>query len=115
MDKTVAGLIGAIGALAAASPAQAANAMPLNVETALHAASYADLLKPIPNALALMKADAAAKATLLPDAAEGDATVQDVQLQIILPGRHHHHHHHRYWRRRYNHHHHHHHHHRYYR
>ncbi len=107
MDKTLAGLIGAIGALAASAPAHAATGAPMDAAAALHANSYADLLKPIPNALALMKSGV----TLLPPATEGEAAVQDVQLTIVLPHRHHHHHHHRYWRRRRYHHHHHHHHH----
>ena len=100
MDKTVAGLIGAVTALAAAVPSQAATAVPLNVEAAMQASSYADLLRPIPNALALLKASATveANAALGAPASEGQPTVQEVQY-------HHHHHHH--YRRRHHHHHHH--------
>jgi len=100
MDKSVAGLIGAVGALVAGS-AQAATAVPVTVSPVLQASSYADLLKPIPNALEVLKAQAEAA----PPAPGGDAepTVQTVQYY-----HHHHHHHHHY--RRYHHHHHHHHH-----
>ena len=89
MDKTLAGVLGAITVLAA--QAQAAPAAPPTLDAAMQASSYADLLRPIPNAAALLAAE--------PDA-EPAATVQTVQY-------HHHHHHHRY-RRRYHHHHHHH-------
>ncbi len=103
MDKSVAGLIGAVTALAAAVPSQAATAVPLPVDAAMQVSSYADLLTPIPNALALLKASATAEAeaNLEAPASEGQATVQEVQY-------HHHHHHHHHYRRRYHHHHHHH-------
>jgi hypothetical protein len=98
MEKHVAGLIGAVSALVAAAPAQAATAQPVSVEAALQASSYADLLKPIPNALALLKTAAAVPAAP-PLAPSGEAMIEPVQY-------HHHHHHHR---RHYHHHHHHHH------
>ena len=109
MDKTLVCLVSAVGALAAAGPASAAvSAAPL--ADAMRATSYADLLKPIPNAVALMKQavadDAERDAATL--ATEPQATVQDVQV-IILPN--HHHHHHRYYRRHRHYHYHHHHHH----
>ncbi len=87
MDKTVAGLIGAVTLLAAADQALAAMPAP----TGLKAAMQAD------------KADLA-KAELLPAASEGEATVQEAQYYY----HHHHHHHHRFYRRFYHHHHHHH-------
>jgi hypothetical protein len=90
MDRKIAGLLGAFGALAAGSPAMAETPA---LEGVMHAASYADLLRPIPNASALLQASDAAMA-------EGPANVEMVQY--------HHHHHHRY-RRRYRRHHHHHH------
>ncbi len=100
MDKTLAGLLGAVGALVAVAPA--AGAAPLGW-SALQASSYADLFKPIPNAVAVLHAvDAGAGET-----AEGSALVQTVQYYH----HHHHHHHRRFYRRRYHHHHHHHHHH----
>jgi hypothetical protein len=97
MDKTVAGLIGAMSALVAAVPGQAAMSRPLTVEAAMEASSYADLLRPIPNALALLRAAAAAQAESGSTApvSEGEATVQEVQF----------HHHHHYRRRHYHHHH----------
>jgi hypothetical protein len=94
MNKTIAGLIGAAGALAAAAPGAAA--------PVLHASTYAELLRPIPNALATLRA-------MDQDLPEGQ--VEQVQLRRVvraLTG-HHHHHHHRYYRRRHHHHHHHHH------
>ncbi|TLU73178.1 hypothetical protein [Lichenicoccus roseus] len=98
MDKNVLFLLGAVGALASAAPARAEMATIDNALTP--AASYADLLKPIPNALQVLHSEAAA-AEAAPQATA--PAVQDVQL--LLP--HHHHHHHRYHRRRHYHHHHH--------
>ncbi len=102
MDKTVAGLLGAVGAMVASTPGQAM-VQPAPTASVLEAASYSDLLRPIPNALEILQAM---------DGASGpDAYVQQVQLRRVLrdlTGRHHHHHH-RYYRRRYHHHHHHHH------
>ncbi len=101
MDKKLAGLLGTVGVIAASLPAAAA---PVDARPALQASSYADLFKPIPNAIAVLDA-----ADSQPAAAEPAAPglVQTVQYY-----HHHHHHHHRYIRRRrYYHHHHHHHHH----
>ena len=104
MDKSLAGLIAAASVLAspAVTPADAATGA-----TAMQATSYSDLLKPIPNALALLReSDSAAS---LDGTAESRAAVQDVQYWYYNRRRyHHHHHHHRYW---YHHHHHYHHHH----
>jgi hypothetical protein len=61
MDKTIAGLIGAVAGLATASGAQAEVNPPAPSE-ALHASSYADLLAPIANPVELLKADNAARA-----------------------------------------------------
>jgi len=106
MDKNVAGLIGAMGALVAgtalgttagSATAQAATAGPVAVSAAMQASSYADLLKPIPNALALLKEQA-------PTEAESPAEIQQVEFFR----HHHHHHHHHHHRRRHHHHHHHH-------
>ena len=106
MDKTVAGLIGAVAALATATPQHASAAVPQTVEAAMQASSYADLLKPILNALDLMQASAEASdgRAATQSTAEGAALVQPVQYY-----HHHHHHHHRYYRRRFHRHHHHHH------
>ncbi len=95
MDKKIAGLLGAAAAFTAANSAQAAAPAPTGLEPA---ATYRDLLEPIPNALALLKSEET-QSTEAP--ATGNARL----------AQHHHHHHHRWWRRRYHHHHHHHHHH----
>ena len=86
MDKRIAGLLGAAAVVTALSGVQA-NAAPAQ------AASYADLLQPVPNAVSALQADDERRA------AEPEARVQLAQY-------HHHHHH---WRRHYHHHHHHHH------
>lgn len=115
MDKQLAGLLGAMGALTAVAPSQAA--VP-GFDEAMRAESYADLLRPIPNATALLEESNALAA------AEPRPAVMEVQY--YHHHHHHHHHHHRfyrpgyygpavplrgYYRPRYHHHHHHHHHH----
>src|SRR5215471_16546129 len=57
MDKKIAGLLGAVAALTSVPAAQAAAPTPPNPTEAMRAASYADLLTPIPNAVALLDAD----------------------------------------------------------
>lgn len=107
MDKTLAGLAGAVGALAVASGAQAATRAPVSYNDALRADSYADLLKPIPNAMEILSA-----AQSDPALAEATAPAEPEVMQVQY-WRHHHHHHHSYYRRYnrgYYHHHHHHHH-----
>ena len=100
MDKKLAGLLGAVGALASLDAAHAA-AITNDPTTTLAARSYADLLNPIPNATAKLKAA---------DEADGTARVR------VAENAHHHHHHHSYHRERkivvapHRHHHHHHHH-----
>jgi hypothetical protein len=87
MDKKIAGLLGAVAALAMMDAAQAASAPTQNPAEILKASSYGDLLAPIPNAVALLRAvDTAGGAT---EAAELSSGVQVAQY-------HHHHHHHRY-------------------
>jgi hypothetical protein len=109
MDKKLAGMIGMVSVLAV--PATAATAPPVDMADALQAHSYADLLKPIPNAVDLLKAaDAAARVAPGEAAPIGDATVQPAQFVIYLGSRRHHHHHHHHHHRYYHHHHHHHHH-----
>jgi hypothetical protein len=91
MNKVV-GMVGAISGLAALDGAQAATIESPN--TALPAAkSYAELLEPIPNALAVLRAEAARSA----QEAEADASAIPVQYR-------HHHHHNRWWRRHHHHH-----------
>ena len=91
MDKKVAGLVGAISAVSAMGAIPPASAK--DVVEVMTPRSYAELLQPIPNAVALLQADDLAR-----DRSEGG----NVQLAQW-----HHHHHHRWWRR-YRHHHHHH-------
>jgi hypothetical protein len=109
MDKSLAGLLAVASVLAV--PAQAATGPAVNVDAVMQVSSYADLLKPIPNALAVLRASAAAGVEAKPvqPAADGEPGVEQVQYWYY---RHHHHHHHHDWwyRRRYHHHHHHHHH-----
>jgi hypothetical protein len=92
MERKIAGLVGAIATLGVVNVAQAAPAPePAHV---LKAASFADLLKPIPNALAMLQA--------VDQAAPVRPAAAGVQL-----ARHHHHHHHQHYRRPRHHHHHH--------
>jgi hypothetical protein len=107
MDKTLAGLVGAVATLttmnARAAPPQSDPGRVLRVR------SYAELLEPVPNALAVLKADDAARN-------EARTTLQKTQYYY-----HHHHHHHGFYGYgfyppcRFGYHHHHHHHHGYYR
>lgn len=103
MEKKIAGLLGAAAALTTMTAAQGAmaGAMPT-----APASIYRDLLEPIPNALAALKAD---------DARMAQEKESNVQLAQYYYHHHHHHHHHfRYYdvepRGFYHHHHHHHHH-----
>ena len=112
MDKKIVGLLGAIAGLATLGPAQAATHPGPGGSEALQPASYADLLMPIPDAVALLKADDAARAQK-PVAGARDS-VQVAQVYYHPPYsyphyNHHpyHHHHHSDYRRSYNYHHHH--------
>jgi hypothetical protein len=123
MEKKIAGLLGAMAALGTMNAAQAAPS-PDPTEV-LRANSYAELLQPIPNAAAILRAVDEAR-----PAPSADANVQ--VAQYYHHHHHHHHHHHafypryydpygpvvvvpRYRRYYYHHHHHHHHHHSFYR
>jgi hypothetical protein len=101
MDKTIIGVVGAVAGLASLDGA--AQAATVTAPGELKAAqSFADLLDPIPNAVALLQAaDLAAARTARNDPAT-DETVQVAQVYIS----HHHHHHHRSWRHHHHHHHH---------
>jgi hypothetical protein len=115
MGKKIAGLVGAMATLGAFNGAQAAPTPSPAPTDVLRANSFADLLEPIPNAAALLRA--VDESGPIPSADE------NVQLAQFYHHHHHHHHHHG-WRRydeprivvvprryRYRHHHHHHHHH----
>jgi hypothetical protein len=80
MDKKIAGLLGAAAALSTVASAQAAPAHPALAP----ASSYKDLLQPVPNALAGLKAGEAALTQAGPAA----------RLERVQYHHHHHHHHH---------------------
>ena len=92
MEKNLAGLIGAVSALGAVLPSHSASAMPAHNPLAV--SSYADLLKPIPDALALLRASDAAEAARVRQPADEVLTVQYYH-------HHHHHHHHNFYEPRY--------------
>ena len=107
MDKKIAGLLGAAAALAAVGSANAATEAQGNPQNP--AAGYRELLNPVPNAVAALKADDARR-----DAEARNVKTAQVSVQF---GHHHHHHHHHHARphivvvppHRHHHHHHHHH------
>ncbi|HEY2532295.1 MAG TPA: hypothetical protein VGJ20_30930 [Xanthobacteraceae bacterium] len=81
MDKKIAGLLGVAAAVGAVTGAQAAPAQRPQLAVP---SSYKDLLEPVPNALALLKADDAARAQTGPAA----------RVELVQYHHHHHHHHH---------------------
>ena len=87
-----------LGAVAALTSMTGANATTPSPTETLQAASYADLLNPVPNAVAQLIADDAARS--------GKSSAEDVN-GVQVAQMHHHHHHHRYKRRYRRHHHHH--------
>jgi hypothetical protein len=87
MDKTLAGVLGAITALAV-TQGEVAHAAAPPPDRAMQPSSYADLLAPIPNALALLTAE--------PTPAEA-ATPSAEPVQYYYRRHHHHHHHHHHW------------------
>jgi hypothetical protein len=97
LDKKIAGLLGAVAALGTIVSSDATPLSPAG--EVLQANSYADLLTPIPNAGALLRAM---------DEQQGAGDTARVQLAQYH--HHHHHHHHHHYRHRHHHHHHHHHH-----
>ncbi len=99
MDKKIAGLIGAVSTLASVAGSQAVVAAP--ARDVLQAASYDDLLQPIPNAVAQLKASDAVLS-------EQGAVDDGAKIEMAQYYYHHHHHHHRFFRPFYRHHHHHH-------
>jgi hypothetical protein len=119
MEKKIAGLLGAMATLGAFNAAEAAPTPAPAPTDVLRANSFADLLEPIPNAVATLRA--------VDESAPVQSADENVQLAQFYHHHHHHHHHHhagygRYYGgvyaprviivpRRYRHHHHHHHHH----
>jgi hypothetical protein len=65
VDKTITGLL-AVASSFAIPAAHAASQVPPNFEAAMRVDSYADLLRPIPNAAALLKVSAGAQSNLVP-------------------------------------------------
>jgi hypothetical protein len=98
MDKKIAGLVGAVSALATTTAVEAVRAQ--NVTEVLNPRSYAELLQPIPNAVALLMAGDAMNAARAKAEAERDPN--EILAQY---GYHHHHHHHRWYYRHHHHHH----------
>ena len=98
MDKKIVGVIGAITGLAALDSAAQATPAVQPTPDQMNARSFAELLDPIPNAVAALRASDAAMA-----AAAQEQGVGEVNGNVQLAGYHHHH-------RRFHHHHHHHHH-----
>ena len=109
MDKRIAGLLGAAAALATVGGANAATGAQGTAQSP--ATGYRELLNPVPNAVAALRADDARR--------EAEArNVKTAQVSVQLGHHHHHHgvrirvgHHHHHQVRRPHHHHHHHHHH----
>jgi hypothetical protein len=98
MDKNIAALLGAAAALTSMTVANAAT--PMTPAGTPQVSSYADLLAPVPNAMAELIADDTARANKsTPDG------VEVAQIVIGVGHHHHHHHHHRYRRIRHHHHH----------
>ena len=85
MDKKIAGLLGAAAALATVG---GANATQVQGNAQNPAASYRDLLNPVPKALDALKADDARLANKPAD------EVKLAQVGIVVGHHHHHHHHH---------------------
>jgi len=114
MERKTAGLLGAVATLATMGAAHAVTPPPVNPAETLHAASYADLLAPVQNAVAVMRADDAARTQQpRPDTKSDPDSQSDPNIKLAQgyyygpPAYHHHHHHHHH---AYYHHHHHHHH-----
>ena len=111
MDKKATGLVSAVAGLATMGVAHAAIPPAPSASDALQVSSYADLLAPVPNALAQVKADDAARARQ--PKPEGELQLAEYYDYNRGPPRayhHHHHHHHHHHQAYYRHHHHHHHH-----
>jgi hypothetical protein len=88
MEKKIAGLVGAVAALGTLAAVQAAPARTPPTVSPLEANSYADLLQPIPNAVALLKV-----------VDERAPTSSEANVQLAQNHHHHHHHHHSHSRR----------------
>jgi len=98
MDKKTAALLGAVASIATIGAANAATQPMPDPSDALQASSYADLLAPVHNAVALVKADDNARQReqqRVPEGAQQDVPEGNMQLADWNgPAYHHHHHHH---------------------
>jgi hypothetical protein len=107
MDKKIAGLLGAAAAIATVG---GANATEVQGAPQNPTASYRELLNPVPNAVAALKADDARRDAELRDGtkvAQVSVTFGHHHHHHVRVYHHHHHHHHRYFRHHHHHHHHH--------
>ena len=93
MEKKIAGLLGAMATLGAFNAAEAAPTPSPAPTDVLRANSFADLLEPIPNAAALLKA--------VDESRPAPSADENVQLAQYYHHHHHHHHHHHSQYRRY--------------
>ena len=84
MDKKIAGLLGAAAALSVTAGV-GAQAAPAQQRGLAPATTYGDLLKPVPNAVAVLRDD---------EANRGQTEPAQVQLAQFFRHHHHHHHHH---------------------
>ncbi|MBV8738948.1 MAG: hypothetical protein JO007_17160 [Alphaproteobacteria bacterium] len=105
MDKKIAGLLGAVAGLATISSTQAAPEPGATPSEALQASSYADLLAPIPDPVAALEADNAARAQNL-KLAQYYGYYPNSNYYPYPPPPYYHHHHHNYYSRHDHHHHH---------
>ena len=92
MDKKIASLVGAFTSLASMHSAEASPAH--NMADIVSPRSYAELLKPIPNAAALLKAVDSAAAARAELEVKRNPNVKLAQYWDNYPHHHHHHHHH---------------------
>jgi hypothetical protein len=98
MDKKIAGLLGAVATLATASAAQAAANPARSPEDILKSRSFEELLVPVPNAAATLRA-------LDELAPFKGAQETELGSKVKEAYHHHHHHHHHHWRHHHHHHH----------
>ena len=110
MDKTKTGLLGAVAGLATMGAAHATTAPAPNPSEFLQVSSYGELLGPVQNAAALLRADNTVRASegvQQDDTRQVPEDVQQADYYTYGPRYHHHHHHHHHQAYRHDHHHHH--------
>ena len=82
MDKKIAVLIAAVGSIAPMTVAQAA-VTPDELDRAMNASSFAELLQSVPNAPAVLKADDEQRGATLLD--RPDMRFQDLRRLLLVP------------------------------